>query len=175
MRSRHAGRLLQGAAVLQIGGDASRPKTVIADLGLDAGRFRMAADHRMGILLGQGGRRQGVRTRCRCRWCGTAAPWDRPRCLSGPTSAAGVNWPAHRAGIDTSKRAGWGECVSACKYSTPIDSEPRSFRAMSRIRIWRSVFAISVPAARGSCYHPTIQTPPSTFRTPNPPGNSPAE
>jgi len=50
----HRCGLLQRAAVLEIGRDARRPETVVADLGLDAGRRGSPADHRMGVGLGQG-------------------------------------------------------------------------------------------------------------------------
>ena len=58
-------RHLRGApkrpAVLEVGGDARRPKRVIADLGRDAGRPRPPLNHRIGVRLGQGSRRQRVR------------------------------------------------------------------------------------------------------------------
>jgi hypothetical protein len=38
----------------QIGGDARRPKGVVADLGRDLGRLRAPLDHRIGVRLGQG-------------------------------------------------------------------------------------------------------------------------
>jgi hypothetical protein len=51
---RHLRRFLQRAAVLQISGDARRPKGMIADLRGDAGGFGAPLDHRIGIRLGQG-------------------------------------------------------------------------------------------------------------------------
>ena len=50
----HGRGLLQRAAVLEIGRDAGGAKAVIADLGLDPGRRRAPANHRVGVGLGQG-------------------------------------------------------------------------------------------------------------------------
>jgi hypothetical protein len=55
---RHLRRLLQGAAVLQIRRDPGRTETVIAQPGRNAGIRRGAADHRIGVPLGQGRVRQ---------------------------------------------------------------------------------------------------------------------
>src|SRR5580693_8606988 len=48
---RHRGGLLERAAVLEIGRDARRPETVVAELGDDASRRRAPADHRIGVRL----------------------------------------------------------------------------------------------------------------------------
>lgn len=52
---RHRRGRLQGATVLQIGGDPGRAETVIADRRADPGRRRAPAHHRERIGLGQGG------------------------------------------------------------------------------------------------------------------------
>jgi len=44
-------RHFQLAAILQVGGDAGGAESVIADARLDAGRFRAALDHAVGVLL----------------------------------------------------------------------------------------------------------------------------
>jgi len=51
---RHLRCLLKGAAVLQVRGDARRPKRVVANLGRDAGRPGAPLDHLVGVGLGQG-------------------------------------------------------------------------------------------------------------------------
>ena len=48
----HGSGVLQGTAVLQIGGDPGRPKTVISQLGRDPGRCGPPADHGVGVGLG---------------------------------------------------------------------------------------------------------------------------
>src|ERR1017187_7372142 len=50
----HGRGLLQRPAVLEIGRDAGRPETVVADLGLDPGRLGAPANHLVGVGLGQG-------------------------------------------------------------------------------------------------------------------------
>ena len=50
----HGRGVLQGAPVLQIGGDPCRPKTMVAHLGRNPSRHRPPADHGIGIGLGQG-------------------------------------------------------------------------------------------------------------------------
>jgi hypothetical protein len=55
---RHRGSFFESAAVLEVGGDPGRAKRVIADLCLDTGRSRAAADHRVGVRLWEGGCRQ---------------------------------------------------------------------------------------------------------------------
>ena len=62
--------LLQRAAVFEIRGDPGRPEAMVADLGLDAGGLGAAADHRVGVGLGQGGAPSA--RRCRGRWSETA-------------------------------------------------------------------------------------------------------
>jgi hypothetical protein len=52
---RHAGRLLERAAVFQVGGDPGRAEAVIADLCANAGRGGAPSDHEVGVGLGQGG------------------------------------------------------------------------------------------------------------------------
>ena len=49
---RHCGGVLEGAAVLQVGGDAGRTERVVADLRADAGGDRAPANHRIGVGLG---------------------------------------------------------------------------------------------------------------------------
>src|ERR1700691_474232 len=44
--------LLKRPAVLEVGGDAGRPKRVVPDLGRDVGRFGAPLDHRVGVGLG---------------------------------------------------------------------------------------------------------------------------
>jgi len=56
----HGGGLFERAAVLEVGGDPGRAKREVADLGRDAGRSRAPTDHRVGVCLGQGRRRQRV-------------------------------------------------------------------------------------------------------------------
>ncbi len=51
----HLRRLFQRPAVLEIGGDAGRPKAVVAELGIDAGRGGAPADHRIGVARRQHG------------------------------------------------------------------------------------------------------------------------
>src|ERR1700723_536051 len=51
---RHGCGFLQRATVLEICRDAGSPETMVADLGLDAGRLSAPANHRMGVSLGQG-------------------------------------------------------------------------------------------------------------------------
>src|ERR1700747_3608712 len=48
---RHRRSLLQRSAVLEVGGDAGLPETVIAELGTNAGSDRATADHRIGVRL----------------------------------------------------------------------------------------------------------------------------
>jgi hypothetical protein len=48
----HCRRLLQSAAVIQIGGDPHRLEAVVAEVGGDAGRRRAPADYRLGVRLG---------------------------------------------------------------------------------------------------------------------------
>jgi hypothetical protein len=55
---RHHGGPFEGAAVLEIGRDPGRPERVIADFRLDARRRGAPSDYRIGVRLGQGGRRQ---------------------------------------------------------------------------------------------------------------------
>ena len=50
----HRSGLFQRAAVLEIGGDAGGAEGVVADLRLDPGGAGAAADHLIGIGLGQG-------------------------------------------------------------------------------------------------------------------------
>jgi len=50
----HGSGLLQRAAVLEVRRNAGGPETVVADLGLDAGRRSPPANHRVGVGLGQG-------------------------------------------------------------------------------------------------------------------------
>ena len=50
----HGGRFFQRAAVLEIGGDAGGPETVVADLRRNICSRGAAADHNEGIGLGQG-------------------------------------------------------------------------------------------------------------------------
>jgi hypothetical protein len=51
---RHGRGVFEGAAVFEIRGDSGRPKSVVADLGFDAGGPGAADDHRIGVGLGQG-------------------------------------------------------------------------------------------------------------------------
>jgi len=44
-------RHFQFAAVLQVGSDAGRAESMIANLRLDAGRLRAALNHAIGVLL----------------------------------------------------------------------------------------------------------------------------
>ena len=55
---RHGRGLFERAAVLEIGRDPGCPETVIAKLGVDPGRGRAPADHRIGVRLRQDGGRQ---------------------------------------------------------------------------------------------------------------------
>lgn len=57
---RHSSRLLERAAVLEMGGDPRGPERMIANLGVDAGSRRTAPDHRIGIGLGQGRARKPI-------------------------------------------------------------------------------------------------------------------
>src|ERR1700730_317466 len=50
---RHLRRFSERAAVLQISGDARRPKGVVADVRGEAGGFGAPLNHRIGIRLGQ--------------------------------------------------------------------------------------------------------------------------
>jgi hypothetical protein len=47
-------RHFQLAAVLQVGGDAGGPESMVADTGLDAGCLRAALDHAVSVLLVHG-------------------------------------------------------------------------------------------------------------------------
>jgi hypothetical protein len=51
----HRGGLFQRAAVFEVGRDAGRPKTVVAELGFNAGRRSASTDHRVGVRLWQHG------------------------------------------------------------------------------------------------------------------------
>jgi hypothetical protein len=51
---RHLRRLLKRTAVFEVGGDARRPKRVVANLGRDLGRPRAPLNHSIGVSLGQG-------------------------------------------------------------------------------------------------------------------------
>jgi hypothetical protein len=51
---RHGGRVLERAAVLQVGGDPGRPEAVVADPRADAGGKRPSLHHGVGIGLRQG-------------------------------------------------------------------------------------------------------------------------
>ncbi len=51
---RHLRRFFERAAVLQVSGDARRPKGMVADLRGEAGGFGAPLNHRIGIRLGQG-------------------------------------------------------------------------------------------------------------------------
>jgi hypothetical protein len=66
---RHLRRFFERAAVLQISGDARRPKGMIADLRADASGFGAPLNHFIGIRLGQGiaGELAG-RTAEQCGW-----------------------------------------------------------------------------------------------------------
>ena len=49
----HRRRVLERAAVLEVGGDPRRSETVIADPGLDTGGERPPSNHGVGVGLGQ--------------------------------------------------------------------------------------------------------------------------
>ena len=51
---RHLSGALKRPEVVEIGGDAHRPKRMVADLGRDVGGPRAPLDHRIGVGLGQG-------------------------------------------------------------------------------------------------------------------------
>lgn len=51
----HGGGLLQGPAVLEVGGDSGRPEAVVTGLGLDAGGGHAPADHGVGVALPERG------------------------------------------------------------------------------------------------------------------------
>jgi len=72
---RHRRCLFERAAVLEIGGDPGCPKTVIAELGCNAGRCGAPtkSSHRRSPAAAL----CASACRCRARSCGTAALWDR--------------------------------------------------------------------------------------------------
>jgi hypothetical protein len=49
---RHLSGALKRPAVVEIGGDARRPKRMVADLGRDVGGPRAPLDHRIGVDRG---------------------------------------------------------------------------------------------------------------------------
>ena len=51
---RHLRGAFEGAAVFEIGRHARRPKRMVAEACDDAGGFRAALNHRIGVRLGQG-------------------------------------------------------------------------------------------------------------------------
>ena len=64
---RHCGRFFQRAAVLEVSGNPGRPKRVIADQGGDASGLRSAADHGVGVGLGQGRASELIGAAANCR------------------------------------------------------------------------------------------------------------
>ena len=52
---RHFGGFFKCPAVFQVCRNTGRPERVIADFRLDPRRYRAAADHLIGVCLGQGG------------------------------------------------------------------------------------------------------------------------